>query len=137
MKRITVLFLILLLLTGCTPKLSKDIKNKRSEFVTSLGVTKNDKIVITNKKKTQYYVYYLSNDYSYISYLYIMHDNEKKYDEYIKDRESISYYDLQKYDDMYITRINYLNGSSRNDEDIKEEIVNKYKKEKVEIVYYI
>ena len=56
MKRITVLFLILLLLTGCTPKLSKDIKNKRSEFVTSLGVTKNDKIVITNKKKTQYYI---------------------------------------------------------------------------------
>ena len=136
MKRITVLFLILLLLTGCTPKLSKDIKNKRGEFVTSLGVTKNDKIVITNKKKNQYYVYYLSNDYSYISYLYIMHDNEKKYDEYIKDRESISYYDLQKYDDMYITRINYLNGSSRNDEDIKEEIINKYKSNKNYIIIY-
>lgn len=136
MKRITVLILILLLLTGCTPKLSKDIKNKRSEFVTSLGVTKNDKIVITNKKKTQYYVYYLSNDYSYISYLYIMHDNEKKYDEYIKDRESISYYDLQKYDDMYITRINYLNGSSRNDEDIKEEIINKYKSNKNYTIIY-
>lgn len=136
MKRITVLFLILLLLTGCTPKLSKDIKNKRSEFVTSLGVTKNDKIVITNKKKTQYYVYYLSNDYSYISYLYIMHDNEKKYDEYIKDRESISYYDLQKYDDMYITRINYLNGSSRNDEDIREEIINKYKSNKNYTIIY-
>lgn len=136
MKRITVLFLILLLLTGCTPKLSKDIKNKRSEFVTSLGVTKNDKIVITNKKKTQYYVYYSSNDYSYISYLYIMHDNEKKYDEYIKDRESINYYDLQKYDDMYITRINYLNGSSRNDEDIKEEIINKYKSNKNYIIIY-
>lgn len=136
MKRITVLFLILFLLTGCTPKLSKDIKNKRSEFVTSLGITKNDKIVITNKKKTQYYVYYLSNDYSYISYLYIMHDNEKKYDEYIKDRESISYYDLQKYDDMYITRINYLNGSSRNDEDIKEEIINKYKSNKNYIIIY-
>lgn len=136
MKRITVLFLILLLLTGCTPKLSKDIKNKRSEFVTSLGVTKNDKIVITNKKKTQYYVYYLSNDYSYISYLYIMHDNEKKYNEYIKDRESISYYDLQKYDDMYITRINYLNGSSRNDEDIKEEIINKYKSNKNYTIIY-
>ncbi len=136
MKRITVLFLILLLLTGCTPKLSKDIKNKRSEFVTSLGVTKNDKIVITNKKKTQYYVYYLSNDFSYISYLYIMHDNEKKYDEYIKDRESISYYDLQKYDDMYITRINYLNGSSRNDEDIKEEIINKYKSNKNYTIIY-
>lgn len=136
MKRITVLFLILLLLTGCTPKLSKDIKNKRSEFVISLGVTKNDKIVITNKKKTQYYVYYLSNDYSYISYLYIMHDNEKKYDEYIKDRESISYYDLQKYDDMYITRINYLNGSSRNDEDIKEEIINKYKSNKNYTIIY-
>ncbi len=136
MKRITVLFLILLLLTGCTPKLSKDIKNKRSEFVTSLGVTKNDKIVITNKKKTQYYVYYLSNDFSYISYLYIMHDNKKKYDEYIKDRESISYYDLQKYDDMYITRINYLNGSSRNDEDIKEEIINKYKSNKNYTIIY-
>lgn len=136
MKRIIVLFLILLLLTGCTPNLSKDIKNKRSEFVTSLGVTKNDKIVITNKKKTQYYVYYLSNDYSYISYLYIMHDNEKKYDEYIKDRESINYYDLQKYDDMYITRINYLNGSSRNDEDIKEEIINKYKSNKNYIIMY-
>lgn len=136
MKRITVLIIILLLLTGCTSKLSKDIKNKRSEFVTSLGVTKNDKIVITNKKKTQYYVYYLSNDYSYISYLYIMHDNEKKYDEYIKDRESISYYDLQKYDDMYITRINYLNGSSRNDEDIKEEIINKYKSNKNYIIIY-
>jgi len=136
MKRITVLIIILLLLTGCTPKLSKDIKNKRSEFVTSLGVTKNDKIVITNKKKTQYYVYYLSNDYSYISYLYIMHDNEKKYDEYIKDRESISYYDLQKYDDMYTTRINYLNGSSRNDEDIKEEIINKYKSNKNYIIIY-
>lgn len=136
MKRIAVLFLILLLLTGCTPKLSKDIKNKRSEFVTSLGVTKNDKIVVTNKKKTQYYVYYLSNDYSYISYLYIMHDNEKKYDEYIKDKESISYYDLQKYDDMYITRINYLNGSSRNDEDIKEEIINKYKSNKNYIIIY-
>ena len=136
MKRITVLFLILLLLTGCTPKLSKDIKNKRSEFVTSLGVTKNDKIVITNKKKTQYYVYYLSNDYSYVSYLYITHDNEKKYNEYIKDRESISYYDLQKYDDMYITRINYLNGSSRNDEDIKEEIINKYKSNKNYIIIY-
>lgn len=136
MKRIAVLFLILLLLTGCTPKLSMDIKNKRSEFVTSLGVTKNDKIVVTNKKKTQYYVYYLSNDYSYISYLYIMHDNEKKYDEYIKDKESISYYDLQKYDDMYITRINYLNGSSRNDEDIKEEIINKYKSNKNYIIIY-
>lgn len=136
MKRITVLILILLLLTGCTPKLSKDIKNKRSEFVTSLGVTKNDKIVITNKKKTQYYVYYLSNDYSYISYLYIMHDNEKKYDKYIKDRESINYYDLQKYDDMYITRINYLSGSSRNDEDIKEEIINKYKSNKNYIIIY-
>ena len=136
MKRITVLFLILFLLTGCTPKLSKDIKNKRSEFVTSLGVTKNDKIVITNKKKTQYYVYYLSNDYSYVSYLYIMHDNEKKYNEYIKDRESISYYDLQKYDDMYITRINYLNGSSRNDEDIKEEIINKYKSNKNYTIIY-
>lgn len=136
MKKITILFFILLLLTGCTPKLSKDIKNKRSEFVTSLGVTKNDKIVVANKKKNQYYVYFISNDYSYTSYLYILHSNEKKYDEYIKDRETISYYDLQKYDDMFITRINYLNGSSRNDENIKEEIINKYKKDKNYMIIY-
>ena len=37
---------------------------------------------------------------------------------------------------MYITRINYLNGSSRNDEDIKEEIINKYKSNKNYIIIY-
>lgn len=136
MKKVTVLFLILLLLTGCTPKLSKDVKNKRNEFIKSLGVTTDDKIVIANKKKTQYYVYFISNDYSYTSYLYIMHTDEKKYNDYIKERESISYYDLKKYDDMFITRINYLNGSSRNNENVKEEIINKFENDKNYVVVY-
>ena len=37
---------------------------------------------------------------------------------------------------MFITRINYLNGSSRNDENIKEEIINKYKNDKNYTIIY-
>lgn len=135
MKKITILLLVLVLLTGCG-KLSKDVIKQRGDFVSSIGVTNDKKIVISNKKKNQYYVYYISSDYSYMSYLYIMHNNKKDYDKYIKDKDSISYYDIKKYDNLLITRINYLSGSSRDNKSIKDEIIEKYKNDKnYEIIY--
>lgn len=125
MKKFFLLILMLLLLTGCS-SFSKEVKEKRNELINNIGITTEDKIVVKNKKGTQYYVYDILNEYSYVCYLYIFHKNEKKYDEYISNKEDVTYYNLKKYDEIYVTKVKYIEASIREDEDIKEVILKKY-----------
>ena len=81
-KRLFLMALVVLvLLTGCGNKLSKDIINQRNKFIDSLGVTSDERIIVRNKKKNQYYEYIINNN-SYRSYLYILHNSKEEYEKY-------------------------------------------------------
>ena len=70
MKKIIILFSILVLLCGCS-KLDQSIIDARKNLINNIGVTTKDKIVVKNGD--DYYVYNISNDYSYVAYLYKFH----------------------------------------------------------------
>ena len=96
-KRLFLMALVVLvLLTGCGNKLSKDIINQRNKFIDSLGVTSDERIIVRNKKKNQYYEYIINNN-SYRSYLYILHNSKEEYEKYISEKENTKYYELKKY----------------------------------------
>ena len=66
MKKIIILFSILVLLCGCS-KLDQSVIDARKNLINNIGVTTKDKIVVKNGD--DYYVYNISNDYSYVAYL--------------------------------------------------------------------
>lgn len=129
MKKYIILILTLFMISGCS-NFNHEINEKRNELINNIGVTSDEKIVIKNKKSTQYYVYNILNQYSYSSYIYIFHKDEKTYNDYVSSKEDISYYDLKKYDDIYVTKVKYTDASIRDNSDIKEVILSKYQDDK-------
>lgn len=134
MKKYIILFLILLL-TGCA-KFDDSVYKKRENLINNIISKEDNKIVIKNNKNDKYYVYNIVNNYSYVSYLYIFHHDEKSYDKYVKAKEDINYYELKKFDDAYVTKIKYMEASIKENEDIKKSILDKYSnKRKYTIIY--
>lgn len=133
MKKYIILILTLFMISGCS-NFNHEINEKRNELINNIGVTSDEKIVIKNKKGTQYYVYNILNQYSYSSYIYIFHKDEKTYNDYVSSKEDISYYDLKKYDDIYVTKVKYTDASIRDNSDIKEVILSKYQDDKNYII---
>lgn len=136
-KRLFLMVLVVLvLLTGCGNKLSKDVINQRNKFIDSLGVTSDERIIVRNKKKNQYYEYIIVNNNSYKSYLYILHNSKEEYEKYISEKENTKYYELKKYDNSLITRVNYLSGYARDNENIRDEIISNFNKGKKYVIIY-
>lgn len=134
MKKYIILFLMLLL-TGCA-KFDDSVYKKRENLINNIINKEDNKIVIKNNKNDKYYVYNIVNNYSYVSYLYIFHQDEKSYDKYVKAKEDINYYELKKFDDAYVTKIKYMEASIKANEDIKKSILDKYSnKRKYTIIY--
>lgn len=134
MKKYIILFLILLL-TGCA-KFDDSVYKKRENLINNIINKEDNKIVIKNNKNDKYYVYNIVNNYSYVSYLYIFHQDEKSYDKYVKAKEDINYYELKKFDDAYVTKIKYMEASIKANEDIKRSILDKYSnRRKYTIIY--
>ena len=132
MKKIIILFSILVLLCGCS-KLDQSIIDARKNLINNIGVTTKDKIVVKNGD--DYYVYNISNDYSYVAYLYKFHKSKKSYDKYIQKKANIEFYQLKTFDNSLVTREKYSSGSSTGDESIREKLINNIKKdEKNEII---
>ena len=83
MKKIIILFSILVLLCGCS-KFDQSVIDARKNLINNIGVTTEDKIVVKNGD--DYYVYNISNDYSYTAYLYKFHKSKKNYDKYTQKK---------------------------------------------------
>ena len=126
MKKIIILFYILVLLCGCS-KLDQSIIDARKNLINNIGVTTKDKIVVKNGD--DYYVYSISNDYSYVAYLYKFHKSKKSYDKYIQKKENVEFYQLKTFDNSLVTREKYSSGSSTGDESIREKLINNIKKD--------
>ena len=126
MKKIIILFFILVLLCGCS-KLDQSIIDARKNLINNIGVTTKDKIVVKNGD--DYYVYSISNDYSYVAYLYKFHKSKKSYDKYIQKKENVEFYQLKTFDNSLVTREKYSSGSSTGDESIREKLINNIKKD--------
>lgn len=126
MKKIIILFSILVLLCGCS-KLNQSVIEARKNLINNIGVTTEDKIVVKNDD--DYYVYNISNDYSYTAYLYKFHKSKKNYDKYIQKKENIEFYQLKTFDNSLVTREKYSSGSSTGDESIREKLINNIKKD--------
>ena len=126
MKKIIILFSILVLLCGCS-KLDQSVKDARKNLINNIGVTTKDKIVVKNGD--DYYVYNISNDYSYVAYLYKFHKSKKSYDKYTQKKANIEFYQLKTFDSTLVTREKYSSGSSTGDESISEKLINNIKKD--------
>lgn len=126
MKKIIILFSILVLLCGCS-KFDQSVIDARKNLINNIGVTTEDKIVVKNDD--DYYVYNISNDYSYTAYLYKFHKSKKSYDKYIQKKENIEFYQLKTFDNSLVTREKYSSGSSTGDESIREKLINNIKKD--------
>ena len=85
--------------------------------------------IINVKNGDDYYVYNISNDYSYIAYLYKFHKSKKSYDKYIQKKENVEFYQLKTFDNSLVTREKYSSGSSTGDESIREKLINNIKKD--------
>lgn len=132
MKKIIIFFSILVLLCGCS-KLDQSVIDARKNLINNIGVTTKDKIVVKNGD--DYYVYNISNDYSYVAYLYKFHKSEKSYNKYTQKKANIEFYQLKTFDNSLVTREKYSSGSSTGDESIREKLINNIKKdEKNEII---
>lgn len=126
MKKIIILFSIFVLLCGCS-KFDQSVIDARKNLINNIGVTTEDKIVVKNGD--DYYVYNISNDYSYTAYLYKFHKSKKNYDKYTQKKENIEFYQLKTFDNSLVTREKYSSGSSTGDESIREKLINNIKKD--------
>ena len=81
---------------------------------------------------TNYYLYQIFNG-GYTEYLYVFHENEEEYKEYL-NKYSELHYNLYEYDDAYVTKITLSTIKNSSEKDIKTIIKNKYKDKKYTIV---
>lgn len=129
MKKIMFFIVIFMgvFLCGCTvqPKEDKEaleLNEKREAYVSGIGVSTDDKIVIhyqNGKDEDCYYVFYINNK-TYTQRQITLHRNEDSYNSAINDYEKNTYYELVKNDNVMSTEIvlkkNYNVG---NDDPIK------------------
>lgn len=99
MKRFSLLLLVVLLLCSCGKKeeLSKETTDAQLKLIDNITSSSPDKTVIeflNEDNEKSYYIYYISGV-SYKSYLEIIHNNKKSYEEYITDFQSKLFYNLE------------------------------------------
>ena len=137
-RKVLIIILILFLICGCSDnklEFSKEINSVRDNIEMNLLKKSKDNVVvkyIDDDGLTNYYLYQIFNG-GYTEYLYVFHENEEEYKEYL-NKYSELHYNLYEYDDAYVTKITLSTIKNSSEKDIKTIIKNKYKDEKYTIV---
>lgn len=137
-RKVLIIILILFLVCGCSDnklEFSKEINTVRDNIELNLLKKSKDNVVvkyIDDDGLTNYYLYQIFNG-GYTEYLYVFHENEEEYKEYL-NKYSELHYNLYEYDDAYVTKITLSTIKNSSDKDIKTIIKNKYKDKKYTIV---
>lgn len=137
-RKVLIIILILFLVCGCSDnklEFSKEINSVRDNIEMNLLKKSKDNVVvkyIDDDGLTNYYLYQIFNG-GYTEYLYVFHENEEEYKEYL-NKYSELHYNLYEYDDAYVTKITLSTIKNSSDKDIKTIIKNKYKDKKYTIV---
>lgn len=134
MKKIIIVFMTLICLTGCFSKnkLTDEQLNKREEIVEKIGKTDKEKFVVkykNNNKEDCYYVYIINNNENYTQYQYTFYNSKDNYEKGVKDFSN-EYYKLKKYDDEYVTYVELQNINNTKDQSIYKLLNDKYKNDK-------
>lgn len=137
-RKVLIIILVLFLVCGCSDnklEFSKEINTVRDNIEMNLLKKSKDNVVvkyIDDDGLTNYYLYQIFNG-GYTEYLYVFHENEEEYKEYL-NKYSELHYNLYEYDDAYVTKITLSTIKNSSDKDIKTIIKNKYKDKKYTIV---
>lgn len=99
MKRIALLFLVVLLVCGCgkTEELSENIVKAQTKMIKNITSVSDDKIVIeflNENNEKAYYIYYV-NGVSYKSYLEVVHNSKKSFEKYLNDFQNKIFFNLE------------------------------------------
>lgn len=137
-RKVLIIILILFFVSGCSDnklEFSKEINTVRDNIEMNLLKKSKDNVVvkyIDDDGLTNYYLYQIFNG-GYREYLYVFHENEEEYKEYL-NKYSELHYNLYEYDDAYVTKITLSTIKNSSEKDIKTIIKNKYKDKKYTIV---
>lgn len=142
-KKIALVFgLLIILVCGCTvePKEdteAKELQLKRETYISNLGVTTDDKVVIkykNGKDEECYYIFFIKGK-TYTQKQITLHRNEDSYKSAVRDYETSLYYQLIKNDEVMSTEITLKKDYNVGDKKVKSVIENKYKDDdKFEII---
>lgn len=137
-RKVLIIILILFFVCGCSDnklEFSKETNTVRDNIEMNILKKSKDNVVvkyIDDDGLTNYYLYQIFNG-GYTEYLYVFHENEEEYKEYL-NKYSELHYNLYEYDDAYVTKITLSTIKNNSDKDIKTIIKNKYKDKKYTIV---
>lgn len=137
-RKVLIIILILFFVCGCSDnklEFSKEINTVRDNIEMNILKKSKDNVVvkyIDDDGLTNYYLYQIFNG-GYTEYLYVFHENEEEYKEYL-NKYSELHYNLYEYDDAYVTKITLSTIKNSSEKDIKTIIKNKYKDKKYTIV---
>ena len=137
-RKVLIIILILFFVCGCSDnklEFSKETNTVRDNIEMNILKKSKDNVVvkyIDDDGLTNYYLYQIFNG-GYTEYLYVFHENEEEYKEYL-NKYSELHYNLYDYDDAYVTKITLSTIKNNSDKDIKTIIKNKYKDKKYTIV---
>ena len=137
-RKVLIIILILFFVCGCSDnklEFSKEINSVRDNIEMNLLKKSKDNVVvkyIDDDGLTNYYLYQIFNG-GYTEYLYVFHENEEEYKEYLNNYSEL-HYNLYEYDDAYVTKITLSTIKNSSEKDIKTIIKNKYKDKKYTIV---
>lgn len=141
-KILFIITLITVFLCGCTVEPKEDteakiLNEKRENYVSGIGVSTDEKIVIkykNGKDEECYYIFYISGK-TYSQKQITLHRNKDSYNSAVEDYERNLYYELIKNEDVMSTEIylkkNYNVGKENPVNVIKEKYSDK---EKFEII---
>lgn len=141
-KKLLLVITLVLLLCGCTvePKEDKEAKlleERRETYVSGIGVSTDDKVVIkykNGKDEECYYVFYITGK-TYTQKQITLHRNKDSYSSAVKDYEVNTYYELVKNDDVMSTEITLKKNYNVGNDKPKKVIETKYlNDEKFEII---
>lgn len=137
-RKVLIIILILFFVCGCSDnklEFSKETNTVRDNIEMNILKKSKDNVVvkyIDDDGLTNYYLYQIFNG-GYTEYLYVFHENEEEYKEYL-NKYSELHYNLYEYDDAYVTKITLSTIKNSSEKDIKTIIKNKYKDKKYTIV---
>ena len=141
MKKILILFMALLVLTGCN-KEDKDnrkdeFNQRRTNYVSGIGTSTENKVVINYKNKVKedcYYVFYIKGN-SYDQKQIILHNNLESFNNAVNKYGPNTSYQLEKDTELYITEIYLRKNVIVREGKVIDVIKNKYKDSKYKIIY--
>jgi hypothetical protein len=142
MKKILIVFMMILVLTGCGKKeesvnKKNDNDDRRTSFVDGLGVTNDKKVVINylnGNKENCYYLFYITGT-RYTLKQFTLHDNKESYTNYVNKYMTSTNYDLVKYPDLKITEITLQKNFNTESKDPVKFITDKYSDKKYKVIY--